>query len=705
MKKTISVLLLVVIILSFGIFNVGAAGYAPYVSYEYNKFDEAVDAPVGYEASLFINSDFLNLKTEMNDVQDIVIKDNNIFILDSGNSRIIVLDENYRIVNIYDNLKIAAELAQKNNIDAENGVVKFTGAQSICVGNGMIYIADTDNNRVLCVNINDFEVTSVILRPDSALNDTDASFSPIAVEVDNKGWLYVSSGSITSGIMVFNTEGEFQNFFGANTVGSLTDAIVNFFKERFMTETQKGFIQQNKPVVISNMDFDSNGFLYTVSPYKDSMSETVETGLIKKLNYDGDDILDSTVLFGDLEAGSRKTWFTDIDADKAGFINIIDGTRGRIFQYTDSGILVSVFGAISEQKGGFTNPSAVESFGSNVLVADSKKNCIIVFEPTEYGKTVRSAVSLMNNNDFSGSEKLWNELLSQNSNSQLCYEGLGRISEYNGKYKQAMSYYKLAYDQDGYATAFKEYRQMFIENNIVWLLLCVVLIVAAVYGVRVLIKKHTFKSDLAYSNMEQKRTIEFYSLIHPIDGFSQVKQRDLASYLISGIIVLLWFLSRIAEYQFTGFAFSINRNSQFNLFTTFLTTIGLFIVFVISNWALCALIDGGGNFKNIVSTTAYSLIPFIITRFIMTVMTNVFVPSESVFVSIVSVIGILWSFLVLLLGLMTIHEFSVSKTVFSLLLTLLGMAVIVFLAVLIFSLIQQMANFIISVYKEIIFRM
>ena len=87
MKKTISVLLLVVIILSFGIFNVGAAGYAPYVSYEYNKFDEAVDAPVGYEASLFIDSDFLNLKTEMNDVQDIVIKDNNIFILDSGNSR------------------------------------------------------------------------------------------------------------------------------------------------------------------------------------------------------------------------------------------------------------------------------------------------------------------------------------------------------------------------------------------------------------------------------------------------------------------------------------------------------------------------------------------------------------------------------------------------------------------------------------------
>ena len=116
------------------------------------------------------------------------------------------------------------------------------------------------------------------------------------------------------------------------------------------------------------------------------------------------------------------------------------------------------------------------------------------------------------------------------------------------------------------------------------------------------------------------------------------------------------------------------------------------------------MIDGKGTLRDITSTTAYSLIPYIVTRIIMVIMTNILVPAESVFIQIVSVIGILWTASILILGMLSIHEFSVSKTIFSLVLTVLGIALIIFLAVLIFSLMQQMSNFVISVYKEIIFR-
>lgn len=675
-----------------------------YSAYEYNEFGEAVETPVGYVLNDIIDSASLGLTTSIKDIQSVVRENGYIYLLDSGNSRIIVLDETFELVKILEKVTADASVIEQFGILSTDGVVDLTGAKDIAVDDeGIIYIADTVGNRVLVVD-EEGKVVSAILRPDENLNDTEAAFSPIAVEVDADGWVYVASDSIAQGLMVFDEKGEFQRFFAANKVLSTTEALVQWFRDTFMTLTQLEFVGQNAPVTIYSMDFDEDGFLYTVSPYSDETSKVAVAGLVKKYNYQSEDVLDSNLVFGDVEEGKQKTWFKDVDIDDNGFMYLLDVTRGRIFQYTDDGMLLSVFGAIGDQEGTFSNPTAIETVGEYILVADSNHSCVFVFEPTEYGQTVRDAVILMKKNDLEGSEDVWNSLLKQNSNSTLCYKGLGRIYDYKGDFVTAMKYYKMANAQEEYALSFKKQRQIFVEENIVWMLcvLVAVLVVFAVLGKY--LKRFWVPEEGGYSKMEQKYTMQFYALLHPIDAFSQFKVRNIGSYLVSAVIVVAWFFAKVLEYNCTGFSFSINRTSDFNLFSTLLITFGLFGLFVIANWSICTLIEGKGTIRDIVSVTAYSLIPYVVTRVLMVIMTNVFVPEESVFIQIVSALGFLWSFLVLLLGMVTIHDFSVSKTILALLLTLFGIVVIVFLVVLIYSLMQQMLNFFISIYKEIIFR-
>lgn len=701
MKKFIIAIILVCSLFSI---TASAYSYAPYNSYEYNPFDEAVNAPVGYSVSNIVDSSSLGLEKAMNSLKDIVVKDQKVYILDSGNGRIIQLNKEMKLEKTVEYLMISAELSEKYGVSHTDGKVTFSGAQGLDIADdGTLYIADTTNNRVLIAD-NKGNIISVILRPDEALNDTDAAFSPSCIEVDDSGWVYVGSESITLGVMVFDENHDFREFYGANRVLSTTETIVNFFREAFLTVTQLEFVEQNVPSAIYGMDFNDKGFLYTVSPYPDHSVKVAVPGLVKKFNYGDEDILEQTLVFGDLEEGEIKTWFHDVNIDDQGFINLMDTDRGRIFQYTDDGILVNVFGTKGDQIGCFEWPEAVENLGEKVLVVDGKKNCMFIFEPTEYGKTVRNAVLLMQNNDLDGSEKIWNDLLKQNSNSMLCYKGLGRISEYKGDYSSAMSYYKKAYAQDEYAQAFKEQRQIWIENNIIYIVLGIAVILAVIIIISKYLKHFSVVKVGAYSKMEQKYTIEFYALRHPIDAFSQFKQRNIGSYRVSIIILIIWFAAKILEYNVTGFAFHINRESDFNLLITVIVTFGIFVVFVITNWAVCTLLDGKGTLRDITATTAYSLIPFVVTRIIMVLMTNVFVPEESVFIQIVSVIGILWTAAILILGIMSIHEYSVGKTLFTMMLTLIVMALTVFLIVLIISLVQQMINFFISVYREIDFR-
>ena len=67
-------------------------------------------------------------------------------------------------------------------------------------------------------------------------------------------------------------------------------------------------------------------------------------------------------------------------------------------------------------------------------------------------------------------------------------------------------------------------------------------------------------------------------------------------------------------------------------------------------------------------------------------------------------ICLIWVLGLLFFGMMTIHDYSLSKSVLTVILTLLGMCIILFILLLLASLVQEIYNYFYGIYKELVFR-
>ena len=70
----------------------------------------------------------------------------------------------------------------------------------------------------------------------------------------------------------------------------------------------------------------------------------------------------------------------------------------------------------------------------------------------------------------------------------------------------------------------------------------------------------------------------------------------------------------------------------------------------------------------------------------------------------ISVVSLIWTGFLLFAAMLSIHQYTAGKTVLSILATVLGMGIILFLCVLFFNLIQQLFSFGYNIYNEIVFR-
>ncbi|MBE6733082.1 MAG: DUF1282 domain-containing protein [Ruminococcaceae bacterium] len=700
MKRIIAILVCVLLISAIP-FTASAksVSYAPYQGYEYNEYDESTAAPIAYLADKIYDGGLMGLDTELSAPSDMLYRGNSLYVLDSGNGRIVELDATtLKSKNIYTGFKTA---------DGEEKSIEGAMGFALDASGEHFYIANTADCEVLKVT-RDGLVTQVLERPDSALLDTDAQFLVEKIVIDNKNRVYVLAKSINLGAFVFDEDGNFMRFFGSNPIVATAEVVRDYILKQFMTKEQRKGLERITPTIFSNFDVDEYGFLYTVTA---NTKNTAQKGMVRRLNYTGNDILAEDIIFGDLEwdrvysTGSLTTSFCDVDIDSDGFINLLDSGRGRVFQYNTEGQLLGEFGSFSEQIGGFETVSAIETIGSTVFVLDSSNNNLTVFKPTEYGSKLREAFLMMGSTETEKSYELWTDILKMNTNSKYPYYGIGMVMDARGEYKEAMNYFKLAGAREEYSKALREYRQEYISNNALLLVLCIVAIIAVIVVIaRFIKKKSVLVEGTAFSALETKYMFPIYTCIHPADGFDQFKTRKIASLRMSAILVALWFFLNTAKFFYTGYTFNKNRSIDYELVVTLFSTVGLFVLFVVANWSVCTIMNGKGTFKDIIATCAYALVPYLIATFINILLSNVLTMEEAAFLGIFTTIGLIWSAMLLLVGLQSIHQYSFWGTIGSILLTILGMLIICFIGVLFYTLIQQAVAFIQSIITELSLR-
>jgi hypothetical protein len=117
------------------------------------------------------------------------------------------------------------------------------------------------------------------------------------------------------------------------------------------------------------------------------------------------------------------------------------------------------------------------------------------------------------------------------------------------------------------------------------------------------------------------------------------------------------------------------------------------------------LAEGKGGFKDIFLVTCYSLIPLIIFQVAAPIISHFMTLNELVYLTLIDLTGFGWMGLMLWMGIKEIHEYTAGKMVSTVILTAIGAAIIVFIALMFFSLLQELGSFVYTLYREFALRL
>lgn len=429
---------------------------APYEGYTYDEWNRAIPAQNGYLPDKMICGDDMGAGRLKNPQDMFVAPDGNLYLLDSGNNRLLVLDQQFKVIRKYDAL-----------IDAQGQPTALADPKGVYVDTaGKIYIADTGNNRVLvCDQTGKILVT--IGKPEADIYPQHNDFRPTRVLADGTGNIYVIVAGLFQGAVIFDQEGKFTGFYGSNRVELSAKVLKDLFWKKIMSKEQKDNMERYVPVEYTSFDVDAENFIYTCTARTQSGADE-----IRKLNPMGDNIF-KTRYYGDLELFFYKgeafdTSFVDIAVDDNDFIYGLDATRGRVFQYDKEANLVFIFGGKGDQLGLFQQPAAVEHRGNKILVLDAQKGNITIFSPTQFGENVLHAIQLYNEGMYEEALQPWKEVLKMNASYSLAYISIGKAYFNMDRYKDAQLYFRMGADRINESKAFREHRTWVVRQNFGW---------------------------------------------------------------------------------------------------------------------------------------------------------------------------------------------------------------------------------------------
>ena len=660
--------------------QVSAADTA-YNGYYYDRFGNACPSPNQYMPKKTVSAKELGIGG-FGTVNDLVT---------DQSGRLYILDSDKRLI-----YRLDRELNNLNTIRITDGsAVDFSGAQgfTIAENNGVFrfYIADTDHERVLVADETG-TLLHIITKPDCDVISDEQSFLPIKVAVDKDDSIYVLCEHIYDGALLLNSKGEFLGFFGSNKVEVNGKLLSDRFWKSILGEKFQDKFARYVPREYTNLMIDDKGFVYTTT-----LVTSDNAAQIRLLNWKSSNVLASES-FGDSDNQYGANKFIDIAVMRNGLFAALDTNRGRIFIYGEDGDPVAVFGGSGFYSGNFRTAVAIEAIEDDIYVYDLSNQSITVFEPTDYGTELISATRLFLQGDYENAKPIWENVLSQNNAYEKAYISIGRYYMEQKDYKKALSYFKQGGSASEYSDAYEQVRN---QNTRKWFPLYATVFVAVIIFIMYLLRdKGSYQNDYAAAPQTFSKKLR-YALFHPNKGITELVAEHKKMNIATVIILLSAFLISIISYRFTGFIFNQNDPNKMDIVTMFVGIAGIFVIAVAANWLVTTMTDGTGKLPEIANVIAFSLLPVLCSQILNTILSNVLTASESMFLSVISVIGYLWTAVLLVLGLAKIHQFSFSRNLLMLGLTVVEICIILVLLLLCFSITKQIQIFFSSVFDEL----
>ena len=672
-----------------------------------------VDSPDAYVPERIITSAIIGLTVPLDGPSDLFVDptDNKVYIADPKNNRIVVMSPDYRL---------DFTITQFVNIWGVPDAL--SGCKGVYADEKSIYVADTEKNRIVVFD-KEGNHQRIIEQPENEVFPEGAVYKPIALVVDKSGRFYVVSSTTNQGIITMSSAGEFQGFIGAQA--AVVDAFTIFWRS-FQTKEQRAQSIRNVATEYNNISIDSEGFVYvttsSISPSQQQAALMDRSGTyapVKRLNPQGSDVLRRSghvgpggevfaFMFTGGGAGRMRgpSKIIDVALGPEGTWSIIDENRGKVYTYDEDGKMLFIFGDEGLYFGNMQSIQAIAYQGDKIILLDKNTNNFTTYKRTPYGDVLIEALASNRNREYDKSVEYWKEILKRNINFNLSYVGIGKSFHRDGAYLEAMEQFKLAWDTKNYSNSFKQYRKLWIENYVVVIPLSVLVLVILLSQFFKWVGKVNTRDQIRDGRklkLKSHMIYGFYIIFHPFDGFWDMKHEKRGSVLAATIYLLLTCLSFI--FMGIGRGYIINPFSYGRDFIAESIAIIIpVILFVISNWCLTTLFEGEGSMKDVYMVTCYSLIPLIPVTIAYTLLTHVMVLEELPLLLMIHNLAYTWMGLLLFFGVMVVHDYSLGKNVATMIGSIVGMAFIMFIAVLFSSLLFKIVSFIQAIYIEMSYR-
>ena len=427
------------------------------------KTDYILDAS-GTEIRIPVSYTFRQVMQEfssagsLKNAQDLFIDtQNHLYVADTGNHRVLKLDLSGTLLQVYTG-------PEDRPMKEPNGV--YVDAD------GDLFVADTGNRRVLHL-APDGAFVEEFGNPESDILGQDFVFEPQKVYVNKIGYLTVLK---RNAFFTMDAGGQFRGYVGATQVDfDLGRVLIRMFA----SETQRERIRKQQAVSYSNFVIDQDGMIYATVPgaNRDQIMKisSVGTNIYPSGRY-GEKSLDA-------DGRLQNPNFTDLAVDANGIISALDKANGKIYQYSQEGDLLAVFGGLGSVKGTFQVPVSIAVDGNGALyVLDSARNHIQVMEPTAFIRNVHQASAAYSAGRYDESRQLWEEILRMDETYILAHTGMGNAFYKEEQWEAAMTEYKLADNAAGYSNAFSAYRHMWFRSHFGWCVAGIAALAAGLVG-------------------------------------------------------------------------------------------------------------------------------------------------------------------------------------------------------------------------------
>ncbi len=672
MRKTFIVVFCLLLIGLFPIHS-SAAGSVPYKTETLSADGNVIETQTAYVPIGIFEND-----AEIVSPEHVFIDENDyIYIADSGTQSVTKFDEQGNEL-----LKFGEGILQQPLgvfVNHENDV----------------YVADYAAEKVFRFSESG-ELVMEYGRPDSPLFGKRTTFKPQKVSVDLRGNIYIISEGSTNGIIQINQDGSFLGFYGVN---NSRPSLLTFLQDLITTQNQKANLFMKVPPAPTNITIDEKGLIYTITSGTD-------WEVIRKLNIAGSNMLPSAI--------TEVSNLRDLTIGHIGNIYTI-GNDGKIYEYDRFGNLLFIFGGREDEtnrNGLFMQPTSIEVDNlGRLYIADKEKGTVQIFEPTDFTAKLHEGLALYAEGFYVESQDNWTEILNLNSSFGLAHTAMGQAFYKQQQYDEALEEFRLAENKVGYSDAYWEIRQSWMQQNLSKVFLLLVGLFILWSAVKFVDKKKGIlqpAKDILTKVKNQKLISELLFILkfmkHPIDSFYYIKRANKVSVLAATILYIILFIEYLMKIYWTGFLFSNRSLVDINLFMEIGTLFVPIFLFITANYLVSTITDGEGRFKDIYIGTIYSLVPVILFLVPIAIVSNALTINESFIYTFSMQIITVWSAIILFIMIQEIHNFTFFETIRNILVTIFTMLIIVLVFFVIYVLLDQVYDFVLSIIQEVILR-